>query len=88
MNDKPNQRQLEWIEDCPDCERALEEIRQHYQEQLAQAYAEWRSEHHEFNILPYGHSCKCVLIPVQSKRLSIWHRLWNRIRNMWKVLGA
>jgi len=79
MNVNPDWRQLDWSEDCPDCERALQEIRQEWQEQLAQAAAKWRSEHHKLDILPGGYPCKCVLIPVQSKRLSIWHRIWNRI---------
>jgi hypothetical protein len=81
MNDTPDWQQIEWHEECPDCERSLKEIQREYQEQIAQAAAKWQREYFRNSAtpLPHGYPYKCVLIPVRSKHLSIWRRIWNHI---------
>jgi hypothetical protein len=89
MNDNPDWLALEWHGECPDCERALQEMQQECREQIAQAAAKWKHESLEaFESrrrdmgFHSGYPCKCILIPVQSKRPSIWHRIWNLIRHI------
>jgi hypothetical protein len=88
MTDNSDWLALEWHGECPDCERAMQKIQQEYLEQIAQAAAKWHSEVNKVYSLPNGYPCKCVLVPVQSKRLSIWRRVWNRMQHVRKAIGG